>query len=1201
MPTDLIMGSGNNPGAQSLQHRQQSQNNSASTAINTNKNNASAHNTNTFSTSGYANNNGHSHRLWATVSWMPHASLSQTSHVAISVRAALARIDDTYGENVHYGSRKSASKDSWRVNVSVHGLAGLSLVPVSSQTRSVPLLPLHSEDEGNGDNYPTTLANHEYTEAQQDGAFRSSTTCKHPSVHETTHVCRWDDDKNGRSMMQIPLRWRDLPRDAYLEFSLKGSRGEKALYETATLSFFDDYGKLRSGLNKLPLFRKSSCRSKKSDNNPGLASATKIPSSHWQDCDDDPVWKASKILEQLDRFDQQNNASSNTSNTAGRPNERQLRQLSTRKPVSREASPYRNHRGSNTGSNFGNLPSVPWLDQMAREYCEETLREAKESSKHLVVWPNEEDDEESKEEAETPSAYLLIEIPSFEVPVVHEETFYPTPQQGPSGSVTPLDVALYQQQQQQQKEQNSESSTTQQDQLELEPPPFHPLSAVPFLDYENENDSPIDDKYRTLAHDLLRGLVDPALKPDRIQRDKLAAIIASPSHHPSREEKDLLWRFRFSLVDNRKALTKFLLAVDWTVETEVVQAAELLEQWRKRSPIEVTDALKLLGKQVAYQTNLVRAYAIDTLASAPDEELNLYLLQLVQALKFENSIQQQEQLGTAASSDGGTAAPKKKSSLATFLITRASKNALLANYLYWYLKVELQDPAHGARYREIFDEFKAVLSRAPYPKFLTKTPTGTLQRHSSSSSLASSTSLVNKLGESVSKLVGDKLLGTDNDSSELNAKAGKSSNKAKSKVRSVWDVLSDQDKFISGVMDVQMSYQSKAKQPAKEAHLRSVLAKEGYEPPSSSSTSTNSGTSSRLSFPMPCAPEIQVDGLFPEKAKVFKSAVYPALIEFHVYHLVDKTLFGNHRIHNDKSRGHKGSSRSTSSKGHGRIPEAATKGIGGTHGVVPQISSYRVLMKTGDDLRQDQLVMMMIKLMDRLLKRASLDLCITPYSIIATSPSSGMIEFVEESCPLSAILANHNNSILQFFQSVAPQQGSKYGIRPDVLSSYVRSVAGGCVLTYLMGVGDRHLDNLMITKTGRFFHIDFGFLFGRDPKPLPPAFRLTREMVEGMGGSESAEYRQFCSLACQAFNALRKSAGLVLNLLHLMSDAGIEDLSNNPSADADGVIAKVEERFRLDLTDEQAERYFLTQINDSLTALAPRLMDVFHTIAVSRR
>ena len=108
-------------------------------------------------------------------------------------------------------------------------------------------------------------------------------------------------------------------------------------------------------------------------------------------------------------------------------------------------------------------------------------------------------------------------------------------------------------------------------------------------------------------------------------------------------------------------------------------------------------------------------------------------------------------------------------------------------------------------------------------------------------------------------------------------------------------------------------------------------------------------------------------------------------------------------------------------------------------------------------------------------------------------------------------------------------------------------------------------------------------------------------MVDGMGGIDSDEYRQFCSLACQAFNLLRKRAGLVLNLLHLMSDAGIEDLSNNPSADAEGVISKVEERFRLELNDEQAETYFLGLVNDTLSAIAPRVMDVFHQISVSRR
>lgn len=45
---------------------------------------------------------------------------------------------------------------------------------------------------------------------------------------------------------------------------------------------------------------------------------------------------------------------------------------------------------------------------------------------------------------------------------------------------------------------------------------------------------------------------------------------------------------------------------------------------------------------------------------------------------------------------------------------------------------------------------------------------------------------------------------------------------------------------------------------------------------------------------------------------------------------------------------------------------------------------YGVIFKTGDDLRQDQLVIQLIQLMDRLLKKENLDLKLTPYRVLAT-------------------------------------------------------------------------------------------------------------------------------------------------------------------------------------------------------------------------
>jgi len=1015
---------------------------------------------------------------WIPVTWMPHTTLSQTSHVNVKIRSAqiLKPPSDMYGEwasqeddllpaddeNEEEGRHDHAfeeEEDEWKVRVTMYSggdgtlIEGHHIVPLglSSQTPA------------------STVERRSY----QGATSLESTFHSTPRISGVTHECHWE------AVIQLALRWRDLPRDSYLLLEVLDWDG--SVKYQSTFPFFSRYGRLKTGLQRVELTNQPLDPTR----NYGLYPL--VPRSERKDEDrsfvqHDPVWKASCILDQLARFE------GNNQNFA-----------------------------TAAGASFGAIPNVPWLDSMEKESCIKILANMKM------------EDEYRRDLYETGSGALIVELPVFEIPIMHEETFYNTPAEGASGGVTPLDMALYH------KKQAAMSQST----PGVE---FDPLDLIRFLDYENENDNPVEDKYRTLAHDLLRGLVDPALKPDREQRSKLAAIIDSPSYHPTREEKDLLWRFRFSLVDNRRALTKFLLAVDWTVDSEVVQAAELLEQWRKRNPIEVTDALKLLGKHVAFQTNLVRSYAIDTLAAAPDSELRLYLLQLVQALKYETM---DEQSTTPRTSLGSSKVTMPVSSLATFLINRAASNLELANYFYWYLKVETKNQTHGSRYRNVFAALEKRLSETPFSIpgiFNVATPDDILN---------SSARPFRSIVDSVSK-IGSTFLHHENAGGPVDASGSGTGGKRKaSRRRSVWDVLVAQDKFMSGVMDVQERCRdARGKKDAKEAQLRSTLAKEGF-----------SRSSQRLAFPLPAAPHILVNGLRPESAKMFKSAVYPALIEFHVEATVPSK----------------------------EVPTQSS------------LSDYKVMVKTGDDLRQDQLIIMMIRLMDGLLKRAALDLCLTPYSVIAMSPTSGLVEFVAGSFPISQILTNHNGSIMQFFQTSAPEKGAKYDVSPETMATYIRSCAGYCVITYILGVGDRHLDNFLLRASGHFFHIDFGFVFGRDPKPLPPAFRLTREMVDGMGGVESVEYRQFCSLACQAFNALRKSAGLVLNLLDLMSDAGIEDLSNNPSSDPEGVIAKVEERFRLDLNDEQAERYFRGLINDCLAAIAPRVMDVFHSFAVARR
>ncbi len=89
---------------------------------------------------------------------------------------------------------------------------------------------------------------------------------------------------------------------------------------------------------------------------------------------------------------------------------------------------------------------------------------------------------------------------------------------------------------------------------------------------------------------------------------------------------------------------------------------------------------------------------------------------------------------------------------------------------------------------------------------------------------------------------------------------------------------------------------------------------------------------------------------------------------------------------------------------------------------------------------------------------------------------------------------------------------------PSALFVHFIPAAGYCVITYLLGVGDRHLDNLLLSELGHLIHVDFGYILGRDPKPFPPPMKLNKEMVrqrESWFNYDRVQERNLFSFCCR--------------------------------------------------------------------------------------
>lgn len=258
------------------------------------------------------------------------------------------------------------------------------------------------------------------------------------------------------------------------------------------------------------------------------------------------------------------------------------------------------------------------------------------------------------------------------------------------------------------------------------------------------------------------------------------------------------------------------------------------------------------------------------------------------------------------------------------------------------------------------------------------------------------------------------------------------------------------------------------------------------------------------------------------------------------------------------------------------------------------------MYKTGDDLRQDSLTLQTIGLMDELWQNENMDLKLNVYGCMSTGENMGLISPVRDSYTLAKIQKQYGGNVGALksdtlFKWLKDQNKTELGLE-EAISNFTKSCAGYCVATYVLGIGDRHSDNIMITKTGKLFHIDFGHFLGnyksfriagisiykRERVPMIMISDFIAIITKGkyLRFNDSVKddplFKMYLETCLNAFIVIRNKSTLFINLFALMCSSGIPELSSLDD------LRYLKNALSLDDTEEVAVQNFKKKMFEAL-------------------
>ena len=176
-----------------------------------------------------------------------------------------------------------------------------------------------------------------------------------------------------------------------------------------------------------------------------------------------------------------------------------------------------------------------------------------------------------------------------------------------------------------------------------------------------------------------------------------------------------------------------------------------------------------------------------------------------------------------------------------------------------------------------------------------------------------------------------------------------------------------------------------------------------------------------------------------------------------------------------------------------------------------------------EDVRKDKLTMIIAEFIQKICS----DLVdIKTYNVFPIDDGCGWIEMVEQSNTLYDIKYKYKTTLQNYIMDLNPTLTVV-----ELRKKFIKTCVSSCVLCYVLGVGDRHLENILVTKDGRLLQIDFSYILGDDPKNLDIEMKITEDMLTMLGGTKSSSYYSLKKQCTDAYQRIRLRSSLWYILL----------------------------------------------------------------------